>query len=95
MCDDVAAEISRLAAKGASCTAIQEERWGSLTQNYATGRRQHRAVSAEASGGDRDGLDYFARRRADKDALSAGGFEGLIQVPENIVEVLEANREAD
>lgn len=31
MCDDVVAEIARLREKGVECSAVQEERWGSLT----------------------------------------------------------------
>ena len=32
MCDDVNATIAALARKGVKCAAIQEQRWGSLTQ---------------------------------------------------------------
>lgn len=31
MCDDVAAEMKRLRAKGVECSEVHEERWGSLT----------------------------------------------------------------
>jgi len=31
MCDDVKAEVASLAAKGVSCSEIQEQRWGSIT----------------------------------------------------------------
>ena len=31
MCDDLNAEISALIPKGVQCTAVQEERWGSIT----------------------------------------------------------------
>jgi catechol 2,3-dioxygenase-like lactoylglutathione lyase family enzyme len=31
MCEDLAAEMSALQAKGIRCTAVKEERWGSLT----------------------------------------------------------------
>jgi len=31
MCEDVAAEIEALGAKGVSCSAVEEERWGSIT----------------------------------------------------------------
>ena len=31
MCDDLAAEMDVLAAKGVTCSAVTEERWGSLT----------------------------------------------------------------
>jgi catechol 2,3-dioxygenase-like lactoylglutathione lyase family enzyme len=30
MCDDIAAEIESLAAKGITCSDVHEERWGSL-----------------------------------------------------------------
>lgn len=32
MCDDVKAEITRLAAKGVECSKVHEERWGSITR---------------------------------------------------------------
>jgi hypothetical protein len=32
MCDDLAAEIASLASKGVTCSAIHQERWGSITQ---------------------------------------------------------------
>jgi len=32
MCNDLAAEIASLAGKGVQCSAVHEERWGSLTQ---------------------------------------------------------------
>ncbi|MGH8862341.1 MAG: VOC family protein [Jatrophihabitantaceae bacterium] len=32
MCDDVATEIESLAARGVSCSAIEEARWGSITK---------------------------------------------------------------
>ena len=31
MCDDLAAEIAALVAKGVRCEAVQEARWGSIT----------------------------------------------------------------
>ena len=31
MCDDVHAEIAALAEKGAPCSVVHEERWGSIT----------------------------------------------------------------
>ena len=31
MCDNLAAEMQRLREKGVQCSAVQEERWGSLT----------------------------------------------------------------
>jgi catechol 2,3-dioxygenase-like lactoylglutathione lyase family enzyme len=31
MCDDLSAEIAALAAKGVTCSQVQEEPWGSLT----------------------------------------------------------------
>lgn len=31
LCDDVRAEIARLTARGVACSAIHEERWGSIT----------------------------------------------------------------
>ena len=31
MCDDVKAEMAALSAKGVRCSAVQEERWGSIT----------------------------------------------------------------
>jgi catechol 2,3-dioxygenase-like lactoylglutathione lyase family enzyme len=31
MCDDLAAEISTLKAKGVACSEVNEERWGSIT----------------------------------------------------------------
>ena len=31
MCDDVDAEIARLAARGVTCTAVAQERWGRRT----------------------------------------------------------------
>jgi hypothetical protein len=32
MCDDLAAEIASLAARGVQCSAIEEARWGSITK---------------------------------------------------------------
>ena len=32
MCDDLTAEMKRLRAKGVECSAVHEERWGSVTQ---------------------------------------------------------------
>ncbi len=32
MCDDLATEIAALAARGVSCSAIEEARWGSITR---------------------------------------------------------------
>jgi hypothetical protein len=32
MCDDLATEIAALAARGVSCSAIEEARWGSITK---------------------------------------------------------------
>ena len=32
MCDDLKAEIAALAEKGASCSEVQEARWGSITR---------------------------------------------------------------
>jgi hypothetical protein len=32
MCDDLAAEMAALAARGVSCSAIEEARWGSMTK---------------------------------------------------------------
>ena len=32
LCDDLEAEISSLAKKGVPCSAVKEERWGSITQ---------------------------------------------------------------
>jgi hypothetical protein len=32
MCDDLKAEISRLAEKGVRCSDVQEARWGSITK---------------------------------------------------------------
>jgi hypothetical protein len=32
MCDDLAAEIESLAARGVRCTAIEQARWGSITK---------------------------------------------------------------
>lgn len=32
MCDDLHAEIAALAAKGAQCSEVQEQRWGSVTK---------------------------------------------------------------
>lgn len=32
MCDDLAAEIESLAARGVTCSAIEEARWGSITK---------------------------------------------------------------
>src|SRR5436309_6686568 len=32
MCDDVKAEVASLAARGVSCSEIQEQRWGSITK---------------------------------------------------------------
>jgi catechol 2,3-dioxygenase-like lactoylglutathione lyase family enzyme len=32
MCDDVNAEIASLATKGVKCSAVQEQRWGSITK---------------------------------------------------------------
>ena len=31
MCDDLKAEMASLAKKGVQCSAVQEERWGSIT----------------------------------------------------------------
>ena len=32
MCDDLAAEMLRLAGKGVQCSAVEEARWGSITK---------------------------------------------------------------
>src|SRR5437763_12659725 len=32
MCDDLAAEMQALAAKGVSCSSVEEARWGSVTK---------------------------------------------------------------
>ena len=32
MCDDLVAEIERLAAHGVTCSAVEEARWGSVTK---------------------------------------------------------------
>ncbi len=32
MCDDVQAEIARLAEKGVKCSEVSEQRWGSVTR---------------------------------------------------------------
>ena len=32
MCDDLTAEMTSLTAKGVACSAVHQERWGSLTQ---------------------------------------------------------------
>src|SRR5215813_13992567 len=32
MCDDLRAEIAALGAKGVACSAVHEERWGSVTR---------------------------------------------------------------
>ena len=32
MCDDVRAEITRLATKGVACSELHQERWGSITR---------------------------------------------------------------
>jgi hypothetical protein len=32
MCDDLAAEIESLAARGVRCSAVEEARWGSITK---------------------------------------------------------------
>lgn len=32
MCDNLKAEIAALAKKGVNCSAVQEERWGSITR---------------------------------------------------------------
>lgn len=32
MCDDLAAEMRRLAERGAQCTEVEEARWGSVTK---------------------------------------------------------------
>jgi catechol 2,3-dioxygenase-like lactoylglutathione lyase family enzyme len=32
MCDDVAAEMQRLETQGVRCSAVEEARWGSVTQ---------------------------------------------------------------
>jgi catechol 2,3-dioxygenase-like lactoylglutathione lyase family enzyme len=32
LCDDLAAEMVSLAAKGVACSAVQQERWGSITK---------------------------------------------------------------
>jgi hypothetical protein len=32
MCDDLTAEIAALRQKGASCSEVHEERWGSITK---------------------------------------------------------------
>jgi len=32
MCDDLKTEIASLASKGVKCSAVQEERWGSITK---------------------------------------------------------------
>jgi catechol 2,3-dioxygenase-like lactoylglutathione lyase family enzyme len=32
MCDDLKAEIASLAARGVTCSAVQEARWGSITK---------------------------------------------------------------
>lgn len=32
MCDDLEAEMARLATKGVQCSTVEEERWGSVTR---------------------------------------------------------------
>jgi catechol 2,3-dioxygenase-like lactoylglutathione lyase family enzyme len=32
LCDDLKAEMASLASKGVACSAVQEERWGSITK---------------------------------------------------------------
>jgi hypothetical protein len=32
VCDDLAAEIASLTGKGVACSAVHQERWGSITQ---------------------------------------------------------------
>jgi catechol 2,3-dioxygenase-like lactoylglutathione lyase family enzyme len=32
MCDDLKAEMASLATKGVTCSAVQEQRWGSITK---------------------------------------------------------------
>jgi catechol 2,3-dioxygenase-like lactoylglutathione lyase family enzyme len=32
MCDDLKAEMASLASKGAACSKVQEQRWGSITK---------------------------------------------------------------
>jgi catechol 2,3-dioxygenase-like lactoylglutathione lyase family enzyme len=32
MCDDLAAEMAALAARGVSCSAVEEPRWGAITK---------------------------------------------------------------
>jgi hypothetical protein len=32
MCTDLASEVARLAGKGVGCSAVKEERWGSVTR---------------------------------------------------------------
>jgi len=32
MCDDLAAEVQRLEARGVRCTPVEEARWGSITK---------------------------------------------------------------
>jgi hypothetical protein len=38
MCDDLAAEMAALAARGVACSAIEEARWGSTTKIALPGR---------------------------------------------------------
>jgi len=37
MCDDLKAEISALEAKGVTCSAVHDERWGSITMIHLPG----------------------------------------------------------
>ena len=39
MCDDLTAEINTLAAKGVSCSEVEEARWGSVTRFDSSGWR--------------------------------------------------------
>jgi hypothetical protein len=40
MCDDLATEISSLAAKGVTCSEVEEARWGSVTRIELAGSGQ-------------------------------------------------------
>jgi hypothetical protein len=37
MCDDLKAEMASLAKKGVKCSAVEEERWGSITTMHLPG----------------------------------------------------------
>ena len=56
MCDNVEAEIKRLAAKGVACSPVSDEGWGLLTSLSLPSGGQSRPLPAAPSDGSRHGM---------------------------------------